>query len=106
MPPFWARWWFWLYAAAWLPYLGCLLFYGLRSPWWRSRVGQSLMTLYASLVGVLTVVLLVQVAPLPNPVGHLLIAITLGSVAVAGFIQLATILRLQRGRPRLTRRKG
>lgn len=99
MPPFYDRWWFWMYAVCWAPYTLCLAFYGLRSPWRRSAVGRGLFTLYGALVAILTLVLVVQLAPLPLSVEIALRVVTLTAVAVAGVIQLANILRLQRRDP-------
>lgn len=93
---FWSSWSFWLYVAAWAPHLGCLVAYGIRSPWRRSAVGRALFTLYAALTAVLSLVLLVRVFDLPDALRDVLRVLTVGGVSIAGFVQLAIILRLQR----------
>lgn len=89
-------WTFWLYACTAVPWAACLLFYGLRSPWRRSRVGQAMFTTYAALTAVLGLAALLRVVHLPYWLAVTLACVTLGAVAVAGVIQVATILRAQR----------
>lgn len=94
--PFFARWEFWLYASAWLPFTLALAFYGLRSPWRGSRVGQGLFTLYAALTAVLTLALAAYSGAIPDAFRDVLRVLTIGGVAAAGWVQLANILSLQR----------
>ena len=89
---------FWLFLGTLLPYALCLAFYGLRSPWRMSPVGRGLFALYAALVAVLGYAVIAQVAVIPPSVRDALRALLLGGVALAGWVQLANILRLQRDR--------
>lgn len=96
-------WSFWLYAAPWVLFTGCLLLYGLRSPWWTSSTGRALIVLYAALSGVLGLVVAVQLFHPPEEWRALLRVLTLAPLTVAGVGQLANIIRLQhrrRGRER------
>lgn len=93
-----AHWWTWLYVLCWLPYATCTALYGLRSPWRTSWVGRGLLAGYAAITAVLTVALVASVATIPDEIRHTLVAATLGGVALAGFVQLANIVRLQRER--------
>jgi phytoene/squalene synthetase len=61
-------------------------------------VGRGLLAGYAATTAVLTVVLVASVTSIPDEVRHTLIAATLGAVSLAGFVQLANIIRLQRDR--------
>lgn len=95
-----SHWWLWLYVVCWLPYAACLVLYGFRSPWRSSWVGRGLFAGYAAITGVLTLVLISSVASIPNEVRHSLIAAGLGAVSLAGFVQLANVIRLQKERTR------
>ena len=95
-PPFWENPAFWLYVALALPFVLCLLFYGLRSPWRRSPVGRALFTLLASLVSVLVFVVVRLSGLITEPVTNVLRVVLLSGVMVAGWVLLANILRLQR----------
>jgi hypothetical protein len=95
-PPFYDTWSFWLYAAAWLPYTACLLLYGLRSPWWAGATGRAILALYAALTGVLTLALVARIFDIHGDLLDALRFLLLGAVAVLGFVQLHTIVRLQR----------
>jgi hypothetical protein len=90
------RWTFWLYAATALPWLLCLGFYGLRSPWWRSWTGRAMFWTYGALGAVLTLAALLRILPLPYDAAVLLAVLTLGGVAIAGWAQLINVIRLQR----------
>lgn len=92
--PFYANWSFWLYVAALVPFALSLAFYGLRSPWWTSPTGRALFTLYAALTAVLSLVVVAYLGVFPTPVRDLL-RITIGGVAVAGWVQLVNILQIQ-----------
>lgn len=87
---------FWIFVATLLPFALCLLLYGLRSPWRESWVGKSLMMLYASLVATLGFALVATSGVVPEPLRDLLRVLLLGSVSVAGWVQLANILHFQR----------
>lgn len=87
---------FWQYVTTLLPFLLCLIFYGLRSPWRDSPVGQALMTLYASLVAVLAYAVLAIAGVVPAALHAVLRVVLLGGVAVAGWVHFANIVRLQR----------
>ena len=89
---------FWLFLGTLLPYALCLGFYGLKSPWRLSPVGRGLFSLYASIVAILVYAVIVQLAPLPQVAEDTLRAVLLSGVALAGWVQLANILRLQRER--------
>lgn len=89
---------FWLYLGTLLPYALCLVLYGIRSPWQMSPVGRGLFSLYAALVAVLAFAVVAQIAVIPTSVRDLLRAVLLGGVALAGWVQLSNILRLQRER--------
>lgn len=91
-------WSFWLYLAPWAPFTACLLFYGFGSPWWSSATGKAQMSLYASISGVLSLVLAVQLFDLPAEVRAALRVLTLGLITVAGIIQFTNILKLQHRR--------
>jgi hypothetical protein len=97
LPPFYAEPTFYQYLATWAVFTACLLFYGLRSPWRESSVGKAMVTLYGSLVAILTLVLLILVGLIPEGQPRdLLRTLTLGGMTLAGAVQLAAILRLQR----------
>ena len=98
------RWFVWVYAVTASPFLGCLLAYGIRSPWRRSPVGRAMFTLYAALTAVLSLAAILQLFHPPHAVALVLALVTLGCVCLAGCIQLVTILRLQR-RPSPTPRR-
>lgn len=89
---------FWLFLGTLAPYALCLGFYGLRSPWRLSPVGRGLFSLYASIVAILIYAVIVQLAPLPQTAQDTLRAVLLGGVALAGWVQLFNIIRLQRER--------
>lgn len=91
-------WSIWLYVAAWSAFTGCLLLYGLGSPWWTSVTGRTQLSLYASLVAVLSLVLTVRFLPLPLWLVGVLRVLFLGSVAIAGVAHFVNILRLQHHR--------
>lgn len=92
------QWYFWLYLATWAPFAACLAIYGFGSPWQETLVGRGLFRLYASLVAVLTLVLVVQIVDIPRPLVDVLRAVLLSFAALAGVGQLRAILRLQRER--------
>lgn len=95
MPPFWENWIFWLYLSLWLPYAAFVVLYGLRSPWWKSAIGRGLMGMAASIVAVLTNVLLaLAIEPYPwrRPVAIVLIA----GAGMVGWYMLGNLVRLQR----------
>lgn len=105
--PFWAHPAFWAFAVAFLPFALCGLLYGFRSPWYASGVGRSMMALYAVISGVLGYALVVQVIPASASVVDAVRAVTMGAVALAGCLQLASIVHYQRRRrPPLDRRSG
>lgn len=87
---------FWLFAAALLPFLLCLVFYGFRSPWRDSRVGKSLMVLYGSLVAVLLYAVVAVANVFPEMVQQVARVVLLGGISVAGWIQFANVLHFQR----------
>ena len=87
---------FWLYAAGAVPWAACAIAYGIRSPWYRSPIGRSLFGSWVSLACVLILAALFRVLPLPHPVIFVLAVVVLSAVDVAGFIQLVTVLHLQR----------
>lgn len=89
-------WVFWLYLVTWLPYIGCLLVYGLRSAWRSSPEGRALMLLYAALADVLGLAWVVRLVRLPYPVLLAIVAVALGLVFIAGAVHLVAILRAQR----------
>jgi RsiW-degrading membrane proteinase PrsW (M82 family) len=80
------------------PFLACLLLYGLRSPWHRSAVGRSMITLYATIVTVLAWVAFASAAEVPEELRMLIRVPLLGAVSAAGWVQLVMIVRLQRRR--------
>lgn len=86
---------FWIYAATWLPFVLCTLAYGLRSPWWRAPIGRALFTLLTSMTVVLTFAVAVQIGAVPDGVIDVL-RWSLAGVAVAGWVLLVQILRIQR----------
>ena len=98
-------WTFWLYAVCAMPWLGCLLTYGLRSPRRPSLVRTAMLVTYASLSGVLVLAAVLRLVHPPFDVALALAAATLAAVCVAGWVQLATILRLQRRDPSATLRR-
>ena len=85
-----------IYAVTALPFIGCLLAYGFRSPWRATGIGRAMFTLYASLTAVLGLAALLQLFRPAHSVALLLALVTLGAVCLAGWVQLLTILRLQR----------
>lgn len=89
---------FWLYVLTLLPYAMCLWFYGRRSPWRQSPVGRGLFALYAAIVAILLYAVIAQTTAIPEPIRDTLRAVLLGGVALAGWVQLSNILRLQRDR--------
>ena len=96
---FWVQPMFWLYFSTWVVFTACLLVYTLRSPWQRSGVGRAMVTLYGSLVAILTMVLLFLMDVIPEGSARdFLRSLTLGCVTLAGTVQLVTILRHQRRR--------
>lgn len=95
MPAFYEHWPFWLYFAAWVPFMGLTLLYGLGSPWWRSHIGRSLFLVKLSLAAVLTNVLAAFMFPgyaFQNEIR----AVLIGLVVVAGWYQLSAFLSVQR----------
>ena len=98
---------FWLYAVGAVLWTGLLLLYGLRSPWWRSTTGRVMVLTFASLSAVLVLAAVFRFVhpPLWLAVPLALAAATLAAVCVAGCVQLATILRLQRRDPSATPRR-
>jgi hypothetical protein len=92
-------WWTpYMYGAVALPFLLCVLVYGLRSPWRRSRIGWAMMSLYASLLTVLVYVMVATIVTVPDDVRIVLRVLLLGGVMVAGWVQLAMIVHEQRRR--------
>jgi hypothetical protein len=89
------RWTFWLYAVPALTAALCLVFYGLRSPWWRSWTGRAQATLYAALLAVLALAALLRVLRLPYGWAVFLSVAAMGCVQVALLIHLLNIVRLQ-----------
>ena len=87
---------FWLFASTLLPFALCLVFYGLYSPWRDSRVGRSLMALYASLVATLLYATVAVADVVPESVQQVMRVLLLGGVTVAGWAQLANVLHFQR----------
>ena len=90
------KWTFWLYAVTGLPWVLCLLFYGLRSPWWRTWTGRAQINAYAALAVVLTLAALLRVLPLPFGWAVALSVAALFGVFVAGVSQLINVIRLQK----------
>ncbi len=86
----------WVYGATLAPFLLSWAFYGLRSPWWNSRVGKGLFILLASIVAVLTFAVFAIADVIPEPLKSILRIVLLGGVQIAGWIFLANILREQR----------
>lgn len=86
---------FWIYAGTWLPFVMCTFAYGLRSPWWQAPIGRALFTLLTSMTVVLTFAVAVQIAVVPDWVIDVL-RWSLAGVAVAGWVLLVQILRIQR----------
>lgn len=99
MPSFLTNWMFWAYAFVWLPFFLFVVLYAARSPWRSTSTGRALMTLGGSLTAVLTFVLVVIAVPLPAEVRDMLRGLTLGGVAIAGWMLLRELIRLQKSRP-------
>lgn len=99
MSPFYENLMFWAYAFVWLPFALFVVLYGVRSPWRSTSVGRGLMTLAASITAVLSFVLLVIAVPIPADVRDLLRGATLGSVGLAGWLQLKNLLVIQNRAP-------
>jgi hypothetical protein len=93
---FWTDLRFWLYAVTLIPFLLCLLFYGLRSPWRFDPVGRALFTLLASITSVLLFATVTLSGVIPVPVTTALRPLLLGGVIVGGWLLLFQILRIQR----------
>lgn len=91
-----SSWSFWLYATTLLSFALPLGFYGLRSDWRASRVGKGLLALYASIVAILALVTVSYLGWVPDDVRAVLRVVTLSGVQLAGWWQLANILRAQR----------
>lgn len=87
---------FWLYAVGAVFWTGCAVAYGARSPWWRSPIGRSLFGSWTALACVLILAAVFRLVPLPHAVLLVLAVIVLSAVDVAGLVQLATVLHLQR----------
>ena len=94
--PFWLNEVFWLYLALLIPFALCLGFYGLRSPWRASPVGQALFTLLASLVSVLLFATIALSGLIGPPLTDVLRFVLLSGVLVAGWALFVQIIRLQR----------
>lgn len=94
-PPFWTDWAFWFYVALTIPFALSLAFYGLRSPWHDSPMGRALFLLLASLVSVLTFVLIRLSGVIGPPATDVLRVVLLGAVMVAGWVLFIQIVRLQ-----------
>lgn len=86
---------FWIYFVTAVPFIGCLLAYGIRSPWRATGIGRAMFTLYAALTAVLGLATVLQLFRPPHVIALVLVLVTLGGVFLAGCIQLVTILRLQ-----------
>lgn len=82
---------FWLYAVGAALWTACAVAYLAREPWWRSWIGRSLVGSWSSFAAVLILAAIFRVEPLPHAV-----LVTLAAVDVAGLVQLATVLHLQR----------
>lgn len=93
MTPFYANWIFWLYFAAWLPFIGTAITYGFGSRWWTSHIGRSLLLTKVSIILLLGNVLLSLA--IPNSPGEraLIRVVLVGIVIIAGWYQYGAILR-------------
>lgn len=96
MPSFLTNWLFWAYAFVWLPFFLFVVLYATRSPWRSTSTGRALMTLGGSLTAVLTFVLFVIAVPISAEMRDMLRGATLGSVAIAGWMLLRELIRLQK----------
>jgi len=96
-------WIFWLYAAGAVLWTACWLAYWILAPWWRSAVGRSLFGSWVALSFVLILAALFRIVELPHRLAVDLAAGVLSAVAVAGAVQLGTVLyeqlRRRDGRP-------
>lgn len=88
-------WVFWVYLVATVPWAGCLIFYGLRSPWWLSPTGRAQITTYASLTVVLGFATVLRLFQFPHPALVAVVLVCLGGVCAAGVWQLTNVLRIQ-----------
>lgn len=87
---------FWLYAVGAVFWAACALTYGLRSAWFRSAIGRSLVGSWTAFAAVLILATVFRIVPLPHPVIVALAVVVLSAVDVAGLVQLVTVLHLQR----------
>lgn len=88
-------WSFWLYLAALVVYTGCLVRYGLGSPWWTGWTGRAQFSLYAALVAVLAVVVISRFLTLPPLLLVWLRVAFMGFVVAVGVAHFINIGRLQ-----------
>lgn len=87
---------FWIYLAAWVPYTSFMLLYGFLSPWYRTAVGRSLLLSKSVITLLLTHALLSLLFGRGYSGSGILIAMVIGLVVPAGWLQLILLLRLQR----------
>lgn len=79
-----------------LPFLGCALLYGLRSPWWTTAAGRVIFALYVTVSAALMWILLANLLPDDAAVRAYLRVLVLGPVGLVGVAHFVTILRYQR----------
>lgn len=93
---FYVNWAFWLYLSAWVPYTLFVALYAFRSPWYRSALGRSLLLSKTVIAVLLTHALLIVVLGADYPGREYVRGFLVGGVIVAGWVQLLTLVRLQR----------
>ena len=87
---------FWLYLAAWLPYVTFVFRYAFFSPWYATPLGRSLLLSKGVIALLLTHALLIVALGRRYPGASAVQAVIVGGVIAAGWFQLITLLRLQR----------
>ncbi len=96
MSHFYTNWVFWLYFAAWLPFMLTVLNYGFRSPWWTTAIGRSLLLTKVSIVTVLSNILISFMFPHFDEWRDIMRVLLVGGAIVAGTYQFTAILRILR----------
>lgn len=88
-------WVFWIYLLTLVPFAMTSLFYGLRSPWWTSHIGRSLLITQVAIVSVLLNVLAAVIFD-DYELRDFVRTVLLGGVTIAGWYQFGSIIREQR----------